>query len=498
MKKIIVCMLALALMLSLCTIFASAEEDTYALTDSETPTIGFWLASVSGPPWVCYSEDSFVAATFTAAKPFAAIAIPYWAGNPNAFEGIEPCEVEFALFKAENGKYAEDYKSEDAVVREVITCDSDNNEFVWTFDQQPAGRYCLRIWQLTEEQAYIVIAQGEPVDDDAEFEFDAAMLNYGGKEGIAATIIYSDGGTQPETGDATEAPADATEVPADPTEAPTPEPTEAPVEPGDIVIPDNAINVALEKEVEVYFDDDYTGSLFDNAWFRALNITDGIISEVPTSDIPGDMPLGWYVGVPAADHNTSVYAMIDLEGSYDVAAIRIYPMDFLKGRNMPSDFDVLISENGSDWTRVGGEKGISELQQAYTEPFVYGVNQKASYVMINITRVSAVADASNAYAGIDEVEVLGVEIPKTPKPTEQATEAPVATEAPATDAPADNTDKPADATAEPVATGDNNPGEKDTKEGNKPNIGLIIGICAGVLVIAGAVIGIIVAKKKKK
>ncbi len=502
MKKIIICFLALALMLSLCTVFASADEDTYSLTDSETPAIGFWLASVSGPPWECYSEDSFVAATFTAAKPFASIAIPYWAGSPTAFEGIVPCEVEFALFKAEDGKFAEDYKSEDAVVREVKTCDCDVTDFVWTFEQQPAGRYCLRIWQLTEEQAYFVVAQGDPVDDDAEFEIDAAMQNYLGKDGIDITVIYSDGGSQPEPGDATEAPADPTEAPADPTEAPADpteapaDPTEAPTESGEVVIPENAVNVALEKEIEVSFDDDYNGTLFENTWFTVNNITDGIVSDVPLSDIPTDMPLGWYVGTPKRE--TSVYAMIDLEGLYDVSAIRIIPMNFLKGANMPSDYEIMISENGSDWVTVASETGISERQTPILDPFTYAVNQKAAYVMFHITKASTVTDGT-FYSGIDEVEVFGVEIPKTPKPTEQATEAPVATEAPATDVPDDNkTDKPADATADNAATDKGNSNGQNKGEEKKANIGLIIGICAGVLVIAGAVIGIIAAKKKKK
>ena len=203
------------------------------------------------------------------------------------------------------------------------------------------------------------------------------------------------------------------------------------------------------------------------------------------------MPLGWYVGTPKRE--TSVYAMIDLEGLYDVSAIRIIPMNFLKGANMPSDYEIMISENGSDWVTVASEAGISERQTPILDPFTYAVNQKAAYVMFHITKASTVTDGT-FYSGIDEVEVFGVEIPKTPKPTEQATEAP------ATDVPADNkTDKPADATADNAATdkGNSDSQNKGVEE-KKANIGLIIGICAGVLVIAGAVIGIIAAKKKKK
>ena len=238
MKKIILLALAMIFALSMLTVPAMAEEaeepaDVYALT--EGAEIGFWLATVAnvgGNEWECFSDGYYVAATFTAAKPFSAIAVPYWAGNPNNFGGIVPCDVEFALFNAVDNYYGEDYKSEDAVVLLNMTCAEDRTEFVWEFDQLPAGRYCFRVTQLTEEGAYIVIAQGDPADDDAEFDVENVAQNTRAEDGVALTIIYDAEGTTPadptdKPADATDAPADATDVPAEPTEVPA-EPTEVP------------------------------------------------------------------------------------------------------------------------------------------------------------------------------------------------------------------------------------------------------------------------------
>ncbi|MBO4325667.1 MAG: discoidin domain-containing protein [Clostridia bacterium] len=489
MKKLLAILLSLAMVLAMfsVSVFASEEEpadeapaDVYELT--EGAALGLWLATVTnvgGMNFETYSDESYVAATFTAAKPFSKIAIPYWSGDPAQFGGIIPTEVEFALFKAVDGNYGSDYKSEDAVVREVRICDKDDQDFVWEFDQQPAGRYCMRIYQLTEEGGYIVIAQGEPADDDAEFDIDSAMQNTTGQEGIALTIIYD--------GEGGDTPAEPTDVPENPTEAPTES------------VPENLVNLALEKEVTAYFDDDVTGLLFDNVWFSPLNLTDGIVSEVPVSDIPTDMPLCWYIGAPG-NPDTSAYAEIDLEGLCDVAQIIIYPSDFLKGQNMPSNFEILISEDYNNWVKVAEESGLTEVHTQYLKPFVYTVNQKAAYVMIHITRASCVSDG-NYYAGIAEIEVMGTEVPKTPKPTTEPTAEPAATDAPApTDAPA-ATDAPVSTDAPAPTEGKTDTDKTTAPEKNdekKDNTGLIIGIVCGAVALVAVVAGIIVAAKKKK
>ncbi len=259
MKKIAIMLLA-ALMLTVFAAmpaFAAAEAPAEEAPSEEAPVdystkecyefcedavIGFWLARVtllSDNEWET-SGGGYVSATFTAAKPFSAIKVPHWAGNPASFKGITPVDVEFAIFKAVENNWGSDYNSDDAVVREVKTFDHDDQEFIWEFPQQAAGRYCVRIMQLTEEGGYIVIAQGEPLDDDIEFDYEFAIKQLtAGKEGISLTVYYDEGpGPEVDPGEATAVPPTAapTEAPtaaptAAPTEAPTAAPTEAPAEP---------------------------------------------------------------------------------------------------------------------------------------------------------------------------------------------------------------------------------------------------------------------------
>jgi hypothetical protein len=260
-------------------------------------------------------------------------------------------------------------------------------------------------------------------------------------------------------------------------------------------LPENATNVALEKEVYAEVDtENYPNDVADlgNTWFNVLNLVDGENPEVPTANIPADLPICWYGASKGRD--TDIFITIDLDGTFDVYQVIIYPSDFLKGANMPSTYEVLLSTDADNWEKIGEENGISEAQKQYFDPFVYSTNQKASYVGIHITRSSAVADPNYAYSGISEIEVMGVEIPKTPKPTSEPTAEP--TEAPATDAPVDQpTAVPGEATKVPEEA-TKAPGGDDTTKG--PNTGLIIGIVCGVVVIAAVVAGIIIAKKKGK
>ena len=143
------------------------------------------------------------------------------------------CESDYGLAGEES--MAEEEPGRTKYVREVKTFDHDDQEFIWEFPQQAAGRYCVRIMQLTEEGGYIVIAQGEPLDDDIEFDYENARLNNSGKEGISLTVYYDEGpGPEVDPGEATAVPPTAapTAAPTEaPTEAPTAAPTEAPAEP---------------------------------------------------------------------------------------------------------------------------------------------------------------------------------------------------------------------------------------------------------------------------
>ena len=251
MKKVIVFLLMTSVMLlsvfGAFSAFADTGAGTYVLAENEG--IGHWFARPGqvGGEWVVTSgENMYASVTFSAEKPFSSIALPFWSGTP-AFEGIVYGDIELAIFIAVDGNYGEDYDSNDAVRREVITTQGDTQGFVWSFEQLPVGRFCFRVTLLTEEQAYFVLSEGEPLDDDAEFDLSAIMVSDQGKEGFGMTVFYDDEvrttpfptaeptepPTEPPVEEATEPPADEpTAEPADePTAEPADEPTAEPAEP---------------------------------------------------------------------------------------------------------------------------------------------------------------------------------------------------------------------------------------------------------------------------
>ena len=246
-------------------------------------------------------------------------------------------------------------------------------------------------------------------------------------------------------------------------------------------------NVALDKTV--YAKTEVAGdvaSLEGTAWFSAAWITDG---EVPVWGGPEDQEthICWYGG--SVKQDTDIMLYIELEDDYDITEVRLYPTTFLDGANMPSVYEIVISDDGDEWTVVAKEEGIV-AGQTYSEPFVYQVNQRAAYVGVHVLKASSVKDQNYYYSGLGEVEVIAAVMPKTPRPTAEPTEPP----AEATDAPADVTDAPADVTDAPAGATEK---AAETDEGNS-NTGLIIGIVAGVVVVAAVIAGIIIAKNKKK
>ena len=262
-------------------------------------------------------------------------------------------------------------------------------------------------------------------------------------------------------------------------------------------MPENAKNLALDCEVTCEIGDveafpQDNASLENPAWFTAKNLTDGEINQVPTENIPTDLPICWYGASKKAE--TDIYVTIELDRLSDVYCVKLYPTNFLLGKNMPSNYTVNLSEDGENWVQIGEEKGLSDAGNiAYIDPFVYNTNMKAMYVMIHVTKASGIADANFHYSGIDEIEVWGVPVPKaTAAPTEEPvkTDEPAATEAPTNDTAA---------TAEPAATEDQaGKNEQKTDDGKKFNPVIIVVIVAVVLIAVIAAVLLISKKKKAK
>ena len=266
-----------------------------------------------------------------------------------------------------------------------------------------------------------------------------------------------------------------------------------------------ATNVAFEKEVEAICDKDGDVAALDMVFFKTEYLTDG---EAPPYDgaeyADPDTHICWYGG--SREPETDISLIVDLDGVFDLQCVRLIPTPFLSGQNMPSDYEVAVSLDGDNWTVIGSEQGLTDVHTVHTDPFEYPTTERASYVMVHITKASCVADTNYHYSGIAEIEAMGVEVPKTPKPTKEATPEPtaaptdavVATDAP-TGAPV-ATDAPV---ATEAATGNNSGSADDgakekTDEKKTDNKVWIIVASVGVVVIAGIVAAIIAGSKKKK
>ena len=250
----------------------------------------------------------------------------------------------------------------------------------------------------------------------------------------------------------------------------------------------NVTNVALEKEVEAICDKEGDVAALDMVFFKTEYLTDG---EAPPYDgaeyADPDTHICWYGG--SKEPETDITLIVDLDGVFDLTCVRLIPTPFLSGQNMPSDYEVGVSMDGENWTIIGSEQGITDVHTVHADPFEYPTTERAAYVMVHITKASCVADTNYHYSGIAEIEAMGVEVPKTPKPTKEATpeptqaateQAPEATDAPAvTDAPKDDTK-------------DNDAEKKDNK-----TLWIVIGAVAAVVVIAGVIAAVVAGKKKK-
>jgi hypothetical protein len=255
----------------------------------------------------------------------------------------------------------------------------------------------------------------------------------------------------------------------------------------------NVTNVAFEKEVGAYCDKEGDVAALDSVFFKTEYLTDG---EAPPFDnveyADPDTHICWYGG--SKEPETDITLIVDLDGVFDLTCVRLIPTPFLNGQNMPSDYEVGVSMDGDNWTIIGSEQGLTDVHTVHADPFEYPTTERAAYVMVHITKASCVADPNYHYSGIAAIEAMGAEVPKTPKPTKEATpeptqdaateQAPAATDAPAvTDAPKDDAG--------------NNDNKDNTEKKDNKTTRIIVGAVAAAVIVAGVVVAILAGKKKK-
>ena len=164
-------------------------------------------------------------------------------------------------------------------------------------------------------------------------------------------------------------------------------------------------NIALEKDVETWD----AGGANDNFnmpdWFQKENLVDGRLDAFDGNTSNLAQSLAWYTAGNTRD--VDITATVDLDGTFNIGEVKLFPTKFLDGYPTPSTFTVEISEDGSEWTEIGGETELP--YNTYTEPFIYdGQGKAASYIRVHIFKESEVFD-SNYFGGFGELEVYEAE-----------------------------------------------------------------------------------------
>ena len=170
-------------------------------------------------------------------------------------------------------------------------------------------------------------------------------------------------------------------------------------------------NIALEKDVDTWDGGGANSDLNMPEWFMASNLTDGKLDEFDGNVSNLNQSLAWYASANMRD--VDITATVDLEGTYNIGEVKLFPTKFLSGMPTPASFTVEISTDNVNWTVIGGESDLPD-GAAYSDPFIYdGEGKEASYIRIYITRTSSVADTV-FYAGFGELEVYESEPAHTP------------------------------------------------------------------------------------
>lgn len=139
------------------------------------------------------------------------------------------------------------------------------------------------------------------------------------------------------------------------------------------------------------------GGLYDPAY-----LIDGMLGNYPA-----EQQLGWCVTGEA-----EVTAQL-LESSV-LSKIILYPITFESGKFFPSAYTVFVSENGTDWTKVGE---ATDIPNVGTTPQEITLDQvRASYVKISVDPRSVVETngSISVYAQLAELEIWGHAVPAEP------------------------------------------------------------------------------------
>ena len=161
-------------------------------------------------------------------------------------------------------------------------------------------------------------------------------------------------------------------------------------------------NIALERYVESWNETGTASTLEMPEWFSIVNLVDGRLDEFDGDTSNLEQSLAWYTANDTRD--TEIAGVVELDKTYRIGEVKVFPSKFLNGMSMPTTFNVEISMDGDEWVKIGGEEKLKD-NVVYSDPFIYdGNGQSANFVRILILKASAISDGK-FYAGIGELEV---------------------------------------------------------------------------------------------
>ena len=156
-------------------------------------------------------------------------------------------------------------------------------------------------------------------------------------------------------------------------------------------------NVAYRKEVTA------TSVNPDSTYFSTAYLTDGI-----NVDLSQNNHVGWSTALGLSE-NSEVELILDLAGDYIINEVAVCPMAWESGKFFPASFEVLISSDKENWTKVGEAVDLKTEEVGATPQKYSFADAKASYVKIHITKNRVNPDDGTIFSQIGEIEVNGYE-----------------------------------------------------------------------------------------
>ncbi|MBR5059897.1 MAG: discoidin domain-containing protein [Clostridia bacterium] len=163
-------------------------------------------------------------------------------------------------------------------------------------------------------------------------------------------------------------------------------------------------NLALNKPVDEELGDG-VDSWSNNGMWGIENINDG--NDLSTYVHGETETHGWYIVKNDFEGDMDTSAIIDLQSVYDVCRILVEPEFHFLGMKFPNTYDVYVSADGSNWTKVFSEAGRSGYMTHGRLIEFEAIPTR--YVKVTVIRGNDIVPDdgvdNNQFAGIGEIKV---------------------------------------------------------------------------------------------